>query len=135
MHASMGKHPVPGMPGVVGSFGLVLVLTALPSSPEESVAAFHSVGLFLVINRYRPNASRVDSRRETGEGSTDWEIPGAGARHHDNHRVPLRSIGVVGTARRKGDSASVGEARDGRGAASANAALQGREGPLRLASL
>src|SRR5450755_1412296 len=41
-------------------------------------------------------------RRESGEGSTDREEPGAGARHHDNHRAPIRSTGVVSTARRKG---------------------------------
>ena len=67
------------------------------------------------------------TRRETGEGSTEREMPGAGARRHDNHRVPLRSIGVVGTARRKGNSASAGEAPDGCGTASPNAALQGGE--------
>jgi hypothetical protein len=53
------------------------------------------------------------TRRETGEGSTDREEPGAGARQHDNHRAPIRSAGVVGTARQKGSRASVGEARDG----------------------
>src|ERR1700730_14775895 len=58
------------------------------------------------------------TRRETGEGSTDREEPGAGARQHDNHRAPIRSAGVVGIARQKGSRASVGEARDGRGVAS-----------------
>src|SRR5437667_3898835 len=41
-------------------------------------------------------------RRESGEGSTEREEPGAGARQHDNHRAPIRSTGVVSTARRKG---------------------------------
>ena len=54
------------------------------------------------------------TRRKTGEGSTDGEEPGAGARCHDNHRAPVRSTGVVGTACRKGKAASVGEARSGR---------------------
>jgi len=58
------------------------------------------------------------TRRETGEGSTDREEPGAGARQHDNHRAPIRSAGVVGIARQKGSRASVGEARDGRRVAS-----------------
>src|ERR1035437_6850900 len=45
----------------------------------------------------------IPIRRESGEGSTDREEPGAGARHHDNHRAPIRSTGVVSTARRKGN--------------------------------
>src|ERR1035438_35911 len=48
-------------------------------------------------------------------GRTDGEEPGAGARHHDNRRALIGSTGVVSTARRKGNRASVGEARDGRG--------------------
>src|ERR1039458_7479253 len=55
------------------------------------------------------------TRRKTGEGRTDGEEPGAGARHHDNRRALIGSTGVVSTARRKGNRASVGEARDGRG--------------------
>ena len=35
------------------------------------------------------------TRHEIGEGRTDGEEPGAGARHHDNHRAPVRSTGVV----------------------------------------
>jgi hypothetical protein len=54
------------------------------------------------------------TRRENGEGGMEREEPGAGARHHDNHRAPIRSTGVVSTARRKGNRASVGEARGGR---------------------
>src|SRR6266404_3578336 len=42
-------------------------------------------------------------RRQSGEGSTAREQPGAGARQHGNHRVPGRSTGVVSTARRKGN--------------------------------
>jgi hypothetical protein len=42
-------------------------------------------------------------RRESGEGSTEREEPGAGVRQHGNHRVPIRSTGVVSTARRKGN--------------------------------
>jgi hypothetical protein len=42
-------------------------------------------------------------RRESGEGSTEREEPGAGVRQHDNHRAPIRSTGVVSTARRKGN--------------------------------
>src|ERR1017187_7578908 len=55
------------------------------------------------------------TRRKTGEGRTAGEEPGAGARHHDNRRALIGSTGVVSTARRKGNRASVGEARDGRG--------------------
>src|ERR1039458_7997262 len=43
------------------------------------------------------------TRRMIGEGGTDREEPGAGARQHDNHRAPIRSTGVVSTARRKGN--------------------------------
>src|ERR1039457_4270468 len=56
-------------------------------------------------------------RRESGEGSTDREEPGAGVRQHDNHRAPIRSTGVVSTARRKGNQRQWGEARGGRGVA------------------
>src|SRR6266566_1389481 len=42
-------------------------------------------------------------RRQSGEGSTAQEQPGAGARQHGNHREPGRSTGVVSTARRKGN--------------------------------
>src|ERR1039457_3329592 len=42
-------------------------------------------------------------RRESGEGSTEREEPGAGVRQHDNHRAPIRSTGAVSTARRKGN--------------------------------
>src|ERR1700693_5332001 len=42
-------------------------------------------------------------RRESGEGSMEREEPGAGALPHDNHRAPVRSTGVVSTARRKGN--------------------------------
>src|ERR1035437_2641575 len=50
----------------------------------------------------------IPIRRESGEGSTDREEPGAGARHHDNHRAPIRSTGVVSTARRKGKRPEIG---------------------------
>ena len=56
------------------------------------------------------------TRRKIGEGRTDGEEPGAGARYNDNRRAPVvRSTGVVSTACQKGNRASVGEARDGRG--------------------
>jgi hypothetical protein len=42
------------------------------------------------------------TRHEIGEGRMDREEPGAGARHNDNHRVPIQSTGVVSTACRKG---------------------------------
>ena len=57
----------------------------------------------------------MPTRRGNGEGGTDREEPGAGARHEENHHAPMRSTGVVSTARQKGNRASVGEARDGRG--------------------
>src|ERR1017187_6630018 len=57
----------------------------------------------------------MPTRPEIGEGRTNREEPGAGARHSDNHRVPNRSTGVVSTACQKGNPASVGEARGGRG--------------------
>ena len=43
------------------------------------------------------------TRPRIGEGRMDREEPGAGARPHDNHRAPIRSNGVVNTARRKGN--------------------------------
>jgi len=55
------------------------------------------------------------TRRKTGEGSTDGEEPGAGARHDPNRQALIGSAGVVSTACQKGNRASVGEARDGRG--------------------
>ena len=55
------------------------------------------------------------TRHRIGEGGTDGEEPGAGARHNDNRRALIGSTGVVSTARQKGNRASVGEARDGRG--------------------
>src|ERR1035437_10809796 len=55
------------------------------------------------------------TRRKIGEGGTNREEPGAGARHRRNHNAPNRSTGVVSTACQKGNRASVGEARDGRG--------------------
>ena len=45
----------------------------------------------------------MPTRREIGEGCMDREEPGAGARQHDNHRAPIESAGVVGTARQKGN--------------------------------
>src|ERR1035438_6543080 len=53
-------------------------------------------------------------RRKIGEGGTDGEEPGAGARHNDNRRALIGSTGVVSTACQKGSRTSVGEARDGR---------------------
>src|ERR1035438_7462176 len=37
-------------------------------------------------------------RRKIGEGRTNGEEPGAGARHYDNRRAPVRSTGVVTTS-------------------------------------
>jgi hypothetical protein len=54
------------------------------------------------------------TRRKTGEGRTDWEEPGAGARYAITVSTS-RATGVVSTACQKGNRASVGEARDGRG--------------------
>src|SRR5271157_5298032 len=48
------------------------------------------------------------TRRKIGEGGTDGEEPGAGARHNDNRQAPIRSTGVGSTACRKGNRASVG---------------------------
>jgi hypothetical protein len=57
------------------------------------------------------------TRQMNGEGRVDRENPGAGARQTDNHYVPIRTTGVVSTARQEGKHAAVGEARDGRGIA------------------
>jgi len=54
------------------------------------------------------------TRRKTGEGRTDREEPGAGARYRLTVSTS-RATGVVSTACQKGNRASVGEARDGRG--------------------
>jgi hypothetical protein len=48
------------------------------------------------------------TRHKIGEGSTDREEPGAGARQHDNRCVPVRSTGVVSTACRKGSQCQWG---------------------------
>src|SRR5271170_2032704 len=42
------------------------------------------------------------TRPRIGEGGTDGEEPGAGARQTDNQRAPIGSTGVVSTARQKG---------------------------------
>src|ERR1022692_354306 len=55
------------------------------------------------LEQARKAAMWMPIRREGGEGSTEREEPGAGVRPHDNHRVPIRSTGVVSTARRKGN--------------------------------
>ena len=49
------------------------------------------------------------TRRRSGEGRTDREEPGAGARSHDNHRALVRSTGVVGTALGKGSQRQSGK--------------------------
>jgi hypothetical protein len=51
-------------------------------------------------------------RRVSGEGRTEREEPGAGARQTDNHRAPIRSTGVVSTARRKGNQRQWGRPRE-----------------------
>src|SRR6266403_2607885 len=38
------------------------------------------------------------TQRSLGEGRADWEEPGAGARHVNNHYAPIRTTGVVSTA-------------------------------------
>ena len=68
----------------------------------------------------------MPTRRGNGEGGTDREEPGAGARHEKNHHAPMRSTGVVSTARQKGNRASVGEARDGGGGRDPRTPPQGR---------
>jgi hypothetical protein len=65
------------------------------------------------------------TRRETGEGRTNREEPGAGARQHDNHRAPNRSTGVVGTARRKGNQRNWGRLGMAAESRTANAAGKG----------
>ena len=57
------------------------------------------------------------TRQMSGEGRLDWEEPGAGERCHYNQHAPIQSTGVVSTACKEGNHASVGEARDGRGVA------------------
>jgi hypothetical protein len=66
------------------------------------------------------------TRRKIGEGGTDGEEPGAGARQHDNHRAPVRSTGVVSTACRKGNQRQWG--RPGMVAASRSANVAGKGG-------
>ena len=62
-------------------------------------------------------AMRTPTRGETGEGRTDREKPGAGARQLDNHSEPIRTTGVVSTAceegslRQWGRPGKVGESR------------------------
>ena len=42
------------------------------------------------------------THHRTGEGRAGRENPGAGARQTDNHRVPIRTTGVVSTACEEG---------------------------------
>src|SRR5216684_6826943 len=56
------------------------------------------------------------TQRSLGEGRADWEEPGAGTRHVNNHYAPIRTTGVVSTACKEG-SQSQWEARGGRGIA------------------
>jgi hypothetical protein len=43
------------------------------------------------------------TQQMNGEGRADRENPGAGARQSDNHRVPIRTTGVVSTACEEGN--------------------------------
>jgi hypothetical protein len=43
------------------------------------------------------------TQQNRGEGRADRENPGAGARQSDNHRVPIRTTGVVSTACEEGN--------------------------------
>src|ERR1700689_1514779 len=65
------------------------------------------------------------TRPRIGEGRMDREEPGAGARPHDNHRAPIRSTGVVNTARRKGNQRQWGRLGVVAGLRPANAACKG----------
>ena len=48
-------------------------------------------------------AMLLPTRRMIGEGRADREKPGAGARQSHNHRVPIRTAGVVSTACKEGN--------------------------------
>jgi hypothetical protein len=48
------------------------------------------------------------TQRSLGEGRADWEEPGAGARHVNNHNAPIRTTGVVSTACREGSQSQWG---------------------------
>ena len=58
------------------------------------------------------------TRQMNGEGRADGEEPGAGERPQRITISTDRTTGVVSTACKEGNTASVGEARDGRGIAS-----------------
>src|ERR1019366_117159 len=66
------------------------------------------------------------TRRKIGEGRTDGEEPGAGARHHDNHRAPNRSTGVVSAACQKGNRRQGGRPGMGAGVAIRERRWKGR---------
>src|ERR1017187_6597547 len=56
--------------------------------------------IWRAVTRVKPEqaskaAMWTPTRRESGEGRTDREEPGAGALQCDSHRVPIRSTGVV----------------------------------------
>src|SRR5580658_2378596 len=55
------------------------------------------------LEQARKAAMWTPTRRRIGEGGTDGEEPGAGARQTDNQRAPIGSTGVVSTARQKGN--------------------------------
>ncbi len=48
------------------------------------------------------------TQRSLGEGRADWEEPGAGARHANNHYAPIRPTGVVSTACKEGSQSQWG---------------------------
>ena len=53
-------------------------------------------------------ASKEPTQRSPGEGRADWEEPGAGARHANNHYAPIRTTGVVSTACKEGSQSQWG---------------------------
>ena len=48
------------------------------------------------------------TQRSLGEGRANWEEPGAGARHVNNHYAPIRPTGVVSTACKEGSQSQWG---------------------------
>jgi hypothetical protein len=69
------------------------------------------------------------TQRTLGEGRADWEEPGAGARQRHNHRVPIRTTGVVSTACEEGSLRQWG--RPGRvGESQSSNAIDRMAGPL-----
>ena len=92
----------------------------LVTKPTKGGRATLQAVMRMKLEQASKAAMWTPTQRNHGEGRADREETGAGSRPEGNHRAPIRTTGVVSTACEEGKTASVGEARDGRGVASLN---------------